>query len=60
MSDAATPGPPYNDEGRDDAPIADEAPVSETVGTGSFFAVGCVVAAVAVILIGVIVGLFLR
>ncbi|MBA2753224.1 MAG: hypothetical protein M3P94_01755 [Chloroflexota bacterium] len=56
----ATPGPPYNDEERDDAPVADESVVSETVGTGSFFAVGCVVAAVAVVVIAIIVALFFR
>ena len=43
-----------------DEPRVEPDTVSETVGTGSFFAIGCVAATVAVILVAVVIFLLSR
>lgn len=51
---------PANDEEREDAVAPEVLPPSTTIGTGSFFAAGCVVATVAVILIGILIAIIVR
>ncbi|HEV2108924.1 MAG TPA: hypothetical protein VGR16_11725 [Thermomicrobiales bacterium] len=51
---------PATDEEREDAAACEAVPPSTTIGTGSFFAVGCVVATVAVILIGILIAIIIR
>jgi hypothetical protein len=58
-SPTARPGPPPSAEPRAGG-WRREGVQSETVGTGSFFALGCSLVAVAVVVLGVVVFLLLR